>query len=226
MYKGEELIDVDKLDLTNQEVATAVKASITKFFDVSKKGIEDREQRLKDGVGKLENAFTRSDVERVEKKKSILSNILFIIGSAFSPELTPTELYGKQHMSQGRKEQMEKVHSDIADKIKDVNDRIDRVQKFLVAFDNIKIDVLSSDEKIKNFLRAEVKAYKENEFSVELVDTGFLHRTLINAGYVKESEVKQLIASGVNLLRENTLQNSFLQFNDWYVKTIGNAMQK
>ena len=205
MYNGA-LIDADKMDLTNQEVATAVKAAVNQFFVDAKNELKNRENDMFQAIEKLEGAYTRSDVERVEKKKSILSNILFIIGSAFSPELTPTELYGKQHMSKDRREKMENFHQGIADKIQS--------------------EVLSDEQKLTVFIRSAANAYRDNQFKAELVDTGFFFRTLVHSGYVKESEIKELAACGINL-RGNTLQSSFARFNEWYVKSIGsNTMQK
>ncbi len=225
MYNGA-LIDADKMDLTNQEVATAVKAAVNQFFVDAKNELKNRENDMFQAIEKLEGAYTRSDVERVEKKKSILSNILFIIGSAFSPELTPTELYGKQHMSKDRREKMENFHKGIADRIKDVNGRLDKFHGFLNYLDKIQSEVLSDEQKLTVFIKSAANAYRDNQFKAELVDTGFFFRTLVHSGYVKESEIKELAACGINL-RGNTLQSSFARFNEWYVKSIGsNTMQK
>ena len=222
MYHGEELINVDKMDLSNEEVKNALRLWLKRFFSDSQKGLKEREARLTDGLEKLNGAYERSNADQVENKKSLLSNILFIIGSIFSPEHTPAELYGKQHMPQGKRAEMTKFHNEVGEKIPDVEGRIHRLDEFMILFDKIKNEVMNNDEKTKNFLRAAIKAYKENEFSAELVDTAFFLRLLCNAGYVREDQIRTLVSSGVNFLRSGAIQADFLRFNDWYIKTIGN----
>ena len=143
MYHGEELINVDKMDLSNEEVKNALTQWMKRFFSDAKNELIVREAEITGALEKLKAAFERSNADQVENKKTLLSNILLAVGSVFSPEHTPVELFGKQHMLQGKRAEMTKFHNEVGEKIPDVEGRIHRLDEFMILFDKIKNEVIS-----------------------------------------------------------------------------------
>ena len=111
-YDEEELINVDNIDLNNQEAIEEIRSYIIRMFDDVSECMNKWEGRQSEALERLDSLSSRTDVQRVEHRKTILSKLLYVIGSAFSPETMPVEMYGKQEMPEDKRKEFDDLHEE------------------------------------------------------------------------------------------------------------------
>ena len=164
-------------------------------------------------------------MEAIEKKKTIISNLFYIIGSAIAPELMPVEMYGKQRMPDKNRRRYEQYNSEIIKLRGDAENGRKMVREFMPLLANITQKILSSDESILYYLKSAIDAYKENESRGKYYNTVFLMYSFLKAGYLEDAVIRNYLRHGVSF-PNSTFQEKLAEFNEWYVKTYGNGVKQ
>ena len=120
---NKELIDLDKLDLTNQEYIEAIRFYLKRMLNDVRESMTKSEKTINDAIGRLNDVLDKTDAGRMEKIKTIFSKLLYIIGSAISPETMPVEMLDKQKMPEDKKQGFNDIRGVARDNIRYFNER-------------------------------------------------------------------------------------------------------
>ena len=221
-FHGEALIDVSKIDAENEELMAHIRDAVNSIFDDAERSLADNVQKWACAVHKAEEALQKTDLNKIESRRSIISNILYFIGSIFAPEITPTEMYGKQELSTEDQLNIHRFHSDFVRLKAEAESKLQITQNFIPRFKEFHREAVSSTEKLLHFLDSANKAYRNNAETSKYYNSVFWMDTLDNAGYLEKAENEALARNGV-CYENNNGQEKLHELNDWYMKTYGNS---
>lgn len=223
-YHGEKLMDTDTVDTKNEAVMAPIRKTIRDMMEEANECLSKTIVRFRQSIEKADTTLQKTNIEKIEKKKSFFSNILYLIGSIFAPEYTPTSFAGEQRMPKG----MRKAYHDNNTELTGLRDKATSQLQIILAFQpelkRIGCDILSSDEKLIHFLRCSLEAYKENDSHGKYYNTVFLFMALQKAGYLDEAGLNHLISGGLSFT-DSRFQENLSALNEWYIKYTEQAQE-
>lgn len=219
-YHGEKLIDADKIDPDNRTALDTIRRYIEDILNLAAAAFERNEQRIQAAYETAKNLRNRFDIKKMERRKTIVSNILFFLGSAISPARVPNKMLGKQKMPEKTRIRAEELQNEITDLENSLAKQLRVNKAFRTEFEEIKEDILSSDEKMLSFLASANKSFMENDCYTKHYNSAFFLYALTIAGYLDLERALFLGRNAVSVL-DAKLQERLYSLNHWYVCTYG-----
>lgn len=90
------MLTKDQIDLQNQEGVEFLRNGLVEILENARSTCSKEIREAKVRLSELNKKYDKLDPNNMEKSRTILSNILFFIGSILSPATTPSEWFGKQ----------------------------------------------------------------------------------------------------------------------------------
>ncbi len=88
----------------------------------------------------------------MEKRRTVLSNILFFIGSIFAPAVTPSEWFGRQKISEDRRDLANKYRKLTLDFLSDESNLIRYNSDAIALIDGIITDIEKNDAALADLI--------------------------------------------------------------------------
>ncbi len=222
-----ELIDLDKLDLTNQEYIEAIRFYLKRMLNDVRESMTKSEAEINGALGGFNDVLDKTDVGKMERIKTILSKVLYVIGSAISPETMPVEMFDKQKMPEDKKRGFNDVRGVARDNIRYFNEKYAALKKYEELHESFKKDILSSDEKVINYFRALNEAYNENivaKVPTNMLDGVLYINSLYYGKYINMEQIREL--GGCLFFKDAHMTREFEEFNSFFIRKYGNGKKE
>ena len=241
-YTKEELTNFEKIDFStidydSIEEMDFFKNKVSDFFKTIYMGLDASDLEVKQLEEKVRAQLQQLDQKAIERKRTILSNIIFFITSVISVELTPSSLYGKQKLSGKQLEELEKMKSEGMQLLDNFKTFKDFIEKSREEFKMVEQDLLSDDKKMIDFLRSlmnRVNDYVNDEskfVAYKFINSIILVGTLIDCNYIDVNQygtekdcVKKFVNNGV-ALKNTYLPEKIIEMNSEYIEKYSKGKQ-
>lgn len=105
------MLTKEQIDLQNQDGIMFLRNGLVEILEKMCLKCKDEIPEVKKRLSDLQKEYDKLDPAHMEISRTILSNILFFIGSIFAPAVTPSKWFGKQKISEERKNLAKKVRN-------------------------------------------------------------------------------------------------------------------
>jgi len=216
MYNGEELIEISSLNMNDQEVVSRIRSTINSIFREADQYLAAEEKHVNERISEMTHSIDRCDVDKIEKRKTVISNLLYFIGSIFSVELTPVEMFGKQKMPEEKRKKFNGLAAKAQEVKSKFEDALSTIRSFRGKMKAFCEDVLSNNEKTVWFLQSANDCFKYNRHADKSSETYFLLETLASCGMIEQDDIDNYIRNDVRFFNTQ-FQKKLLELNKWYV---------
>lgn len=161
------MLKMENIDINDQEGIGFLRRSFVEYYNKVNDHLLASSRDMKKSINELNGNLDRLDPNRMEKSRTIISNILFFIGSIFKPEITPSEWFGKQKVNADEIKRLESTKN-AASGLISVYSRCIKGYGYMVdAFNKLLTSIQASDDALIKFIYAVDKALNENKYTID-----------------------------------------------------------
>ena len=215
------MLNVEDIDINNKEAIEFLRTALVQILEKQREYQIEWERRNKANIERM-----KEDLQKIQSpedeatKQTIFNNIIFFIGSLVAPEITPSNLFGKEKVSEERQEYYNLLRSECQKFITIFGEKADANVETILAINKALSAISVNDEALIRLyveLNNEYENKKDDIYRFKLSDSMYQCEYYNPETYDK---IRKFISVGKSNIE------SIINFINQYNATYGNAIKE